>query len=399
MNTQSPRESNNSVIVLFKNVTSVENVEEDFLNKSSASITEAEYAVLAFFMFSVSLAGILFNGIFVYVFLVHSKLKTRPNILLISLCISSFLIAALAIPFVGASAISGKWLFGRFGCVFHGFIVTALGLTQIAILTVLSFEKYISIVKYHWSHLVTQSATLLLLFGCFMYGFLLAAYPLLGWNRYTIEGANISCSIDWTARSPIDLSYSLCLLLIGLVFPLAVMSYVYISILVLIKRQRSIAQRYKGFQQHHRASRREVKVMKTIFLLVSAFLISWIPYSVYAMTSILGYADDVHPLIGTLPSVFAKASIIWNPLIYVCRNRSFKRALFDTFPSLLVLYRCTHRCRRRDSGEIASESTKMVHMKGPMSLSSQKSEINCEDNFDSCVQETGLDRNECCVSV
>ncbi|XP_060062526.1 rhodopsin-like [Ylistrum balloti] len=391
MNAQSPG-ANSTDLVLFTNVTSME---MEFLNASSTSISKAEYAVLAIFMFSIFLAGVLFNGVFVYVFLVHSKLKTRPNILLIALCISSFLIASLAIPFVGASAISGKWLFGHFGCVFHGFIVTALGLTQIAILTVLSFEKYIVIVKCHWSHLVTQSATLLLLFGCFMYGFLLAAYPLLGWNRYTIEGANISCSIDWTARSPVDLSYSVCLLILGLGFPLAVMSYVYISILVLIKKQRSISQKYKGFQHHQRASRRDVKVMKTIFLLVSAFLLSWIPYSVFAMTSILGYADDVHPFVGTLPSLFAKASIIWNPLIYVCRNRTFKRALFDTFPYLLVFYRCTHRCRRHESGEVANESTKMVDLQAPMSLSSQKSESNCDDNSGSYARGVDLQGNEC----
>ncbi|XP_033751107.1 rhodopsin-like [Pecten maximus] len=392
MNAQSPG-INNTTIALFSNVT---NMETEFSNATSALyITNAEYAVLAIFMFTVFLGGVIFNGLFVYVFLVHRKLKTRPNILLIALCISSFLIAALAVPFVGASAISRKWLFGRFGCEFHGFIVTALGLTQIAILTVLSFEKYIVIVKCHWSHLVTQSATLLLLFGCFMYGFLLAAYPLLGWNKYTLEGGNISCSIDWTSRSPIDLSYSVSLLLIGLVFPLTVMSYVYISILALIKKQTLISQRYKGFQHHHRASKRDVKVMKTILLLVTAFLISWIPYSVFAVTSIIGYTEDIHPLIGTLPSLFAKSSILWNPLIYVCRNRSFKRALLDTFPTFSLFYRCTDRCRRRgSSGEIANELTKMVDLQAPMSRSSQKSDTNCDENSGSCVRETGLDRNE-----
>ncbi|XP_069136882.1 rhodopsin-like isoform X1 [Argopecten irradians] len=397
MNAQSPGEIYNSTNILFSNVTKAENL---FLNETSSQISNTQYAILAIFMFTVFLGGVIFNGLFVYVFLVHSKLKTRPNILLISLCISSFLIAALAIPFVGASAISRKWLFGQFGCVFHGFIVTALGLTQIAILTVLSFEKYIAIVKCHWSHRLTQSATLLLLFGCFMYGFLLAAYPLLGWNRYTMEDGNISCSIDWTSRSAIDLSYSISLLVIGLVVPLAVMSYVYISILLLIKKQTSISQRYKGFQHHNRASKRDVKVMKTILLLVFAFIISWLPYSIFAMTSITGYADDIHPLLGTLPSLFAKSSILWNPLIYVCRNRSFKRALLETFPTLAVFYRCTNKCRKRRQGQMANELTKMVDFQVPMSRSSQKSDtICCGENSGSIVQETGLDRNERATAI
>ena len=197
-------------------------------------VHDAVYYAIAIFMFTIFVIGIIFNGVFIYVFLVDNKLKQRSNILLASLCFCGFLLAALAVPFVGASALARRWLFGMAGCIFHGFTVTALGLTQIGILTVLSFDKYITIVKNDWHQFNTNSATYLLLFGCMLYGFLLATYPLLGWNRYAMEDAHISCSIYWSGSSASEVSYSLCLLIFGLVIPVTVMVYSYSHIIVLV---------------------------------------------------------------------------------------------------------------------------------------------------------------------
>ena len=41
------------------------------------------------------------------------------------------------------------------------------------------------------------------------FALLLSAAPFYGWTRYTLEGANISCSIEWQSRESEIISYNI----------------------------------------------------------------------------------------------------------------------------------------------------------------------------------------------
>ena len=50
------------------------------------------------------------------------------------------------------------------------------------------------------------------------------------------ESPGIACAPNWESSAPLDLSYELFLLIFGLLIPLAVIMWSYISILVFIRR-------------------------------------------------------------------------------------------------------------------------------------------------------------------
>jgi hypothetical protein len=85
---------------------------------------------------------------------------------------------------------------------------------------------------------------------------------------------------------------------------------------------------FKSIQSQHTnfsfILKREARAMKTILLCVGMFLFAWLPYVVMVMCaqfapSSIGYF--LNPYTTTLPSVFAKVSSMYNPIIYTLSNR------------------------------------------------------------------------------
>ncbi|XP_021354910.1 melanopsin-like [Mizuhopecten yessoensis] len=234
------------------------------MDSNDINVSDYVYMLMALSMFAIFMMGLLFNALFIYILLFHNKLRTRNNVYIITLCVASILISVLAVPFVGVSAVSHHWLFGTNGCLFHGFIVTWLGLIQICILSVISVEKYLIIVRRNREDFLSSKATL-----------------------------------------------------------------------TLVRRRRKI--RFASCKDGTQTKAKEVKVIKTIFLLIAAFIVSWLPYSGLVFITMFYPYKSIHPVLATVPALFAKSSIIWNPVIYLMTNTTFKRAVVKLIPCAGVL--------------------------------------------------------------
>lgn len=79
--------------------------------------------------------------------------------------------------------------------------------------------------------------------------------------------------------------------------------------------------------------RAEVKVIKTSIIIVLAFCLSWLPYTIVALVSQFGEnrQNIVTPLTLWLATVFAKASAVHNPLIYVFTSKRLRIKLSRYF--------------------------------------------------------------------
>lgn len=65
----------------------------------------------------------------------------------------------------------------------------------------------------------------------------------------------------------------------------------------------------------------EKKVAKMCFLMISTFLICWMPYAVVSLLVTYGYSNLVTPTVAIIPSFFAKSSTAYNPVIYIFMSR------------------------------------------------------------------------------
>ena len=64
-----------------------------------------------------------------------------------------------------------------------------------------------------------------------------------------------------------------------------------------------------------------LQVTIMVVVMISCFLVAWTPYSAFALYVAAGNEDKVSPLMGTAPSLFAKACTVYNPIIYFLLNK------------------------------------------------------------------------------
>ncbi|XP_069106957.1 melanopsin-like [Argopecten irradians] len=292
---------------------------------------QAMLRATAIFMLFVGICGSLFNSIFIYILMEQNNRKSRNSVYVIALCVASILTAIVIVPSLGISSLAYNWVFGEHGCILHGFAMTALGLFQIFILTVMSFEKYVIMAKKSWERFLSKTATAYTVIGCVVLALFLASCPLFGWNSYTLEEQKTSCSINWSDRSPSSLCYTFLLMLLGLAIPVSVMLFSYTNIFLVVRTHRHrLGQTLRNNGKcYENMLKREIKVIKTMFILVCAFILSWLPYSAISLYAVFDDIHAINPVISMLPALFAKASVIWNPIIYMFINSSYKAVLKD----------------------------------------------------------------------
>lgn len=71
--------------------------------------------------------GFLSNFLVLALFCRYRVLRTPMNLLLVSISASDLLVSVLGTPFSFAASTQGRWLIGRAGCVWYGFVNAFLG--------------------------------------------------------------------------------------------------------------------------------------------------------------------------------------------------------------------------------------------------------------------------------
>ena len=65
---------------------------------------------------------------------------------------------------------------------------------------------------------------------CYAAGFLWAVLPAFGWNEYRLEGAGVSCSVNWADQSVVFASYIYTIFVACFLIPACGMIYSYLGI-------------------------------------------------------------------------------------------------------------------------------------------------------------------------
>ena len=207
------------------------------LNESTTEterVSSGVYTLITFCMFLIFILGLLENSFSLYVFFRTKSLWTTNNIFIAGLLLSDWSQSVFGIPLVVASSVAREWLFGHGLCVYYGFITTFLGLTQITILSAISLDKYFVIVRRIQNAMLEKKKAVVIICLCYLYAFLWALAPVLGWSSYQLEAVNISCSIPWQSRVAGDVSYCLSLTVFVWILPLGAIVFSYSSICILV---------------------------------------------------------------------------------------------------------------------------------------------------------------------
>lgn len=63
-----------------------------------------------------------------------------------------------------------------------------------------------------------------------------------------------------------------------------------------------------------------------IFLKVS-LVVAWTPYAIVSLYSAFISTEEIEPILTTLPSIFAKSSMLWPTVLYIWSNRKIRKLI------------------------------------------------------------------------
>ncbi|XP_061899841.1 teleost multiple tissue opsin 3a [Entelurus aequoreus] len=277
-------------------------------------------------------AGVVNNSLSLLVFARFRCLWTPINVVLLNISLSDALVCVFGTPLSFAASLHGRWLIGESGCRWYGFANSFFGIVSLVSLSVLSYERYVTVLRSSQVDMSDFRKAWLCVGGCWLYALLWTLPPLLGWSSYGPEGPGTTCSVQWHLRSLSSVSYVVCLFLFCLLLPLLLMLYSYARIVITVRRM--------GKMKRVTSQRREHALLRMMVTLVSCYLLCWMPYGVMALIATFGGARLVTPSTSVVPSVLAKFSTVINPVIYVFFNNQMYVLFLQFSRCLMTLVRC-----------------------------------------------------------
>ncbi|KAI8510127.1 hypothetical protein Bbelb_125550 [Branchiostoma belcheri] len=139
--------------------------------------------------------------------------------------------------------------------------------------------------------------------------------PLFGWSSYQLEGPRIGCSVDWSSGTVNGISYIMAFFLSCLILPLGVIAVCYVRLWQHVHK--------RAGQQHNKksvASKAEGRIGLMVVVLITCFLLCWLPYGLVALIVAFGKPQLITPTAAIVCTLMAKSSVMWNPVIYVVMN-------------------------------------------------------------------------------
>ncbi|XP_071395352.1 teleost multiple tissue opsin 2b [Centroberyx affinis] len=313
----------------------------DDMPTDAETLSPTGFVVLSVVLGLIMTFGFLNNFVVLLLFCKFKTLRTPVNMLLLNISVSDMLVCLFGTTLSFASSIRGKWLLGRLGCSWYGFINSCFGIVSLISLVILSYDRYSTLTVYN-KRGPDYRKPLLAVGGAWLYSLLWTVPPLLGWSSYGIEGAGTSCSVTWKVRTAQSHAYIICLFIFCLGLPILVMVYCYSRLLWAVKQVGKI--------RKTAARQREFHILFMVLTTVVCYLLCWMPYGVVAMIATFGPPDIISPVASVVPSLLAKSSTVINPLIYILMNKQFYRCF-------LILFHCNQRPLENGHSSMPSKTT------------------------------------------
>ncbi|XP_071598926.1 melanopsin-like isoform X2 [Heliangelus exortis] len=287
--------------------------------------------------------GIIGNLLVLYAFCSNKKLRTPQNYFIMNLAVSDFLMSASQAPMCFVNSLHKEWILGDIGCNLYAFCGALFGITSMMTLLAISIDRYLVITKplqsLQWT---SKKHTLQIIAIVWLYSLGWSVAPLLGWSSYVPEGLMISCTWDYVTYSPSNRSYTMILCCCVFFIPLIIIFHCYLFMFLAIRRTGRDVQKLGSCSRKSYLSqsiRNEWKLAKIAFVVIIVFVLSWSPYACVTLIAWAGRGSTLTPYSKSVPAIIAKASAIYNPIIYAIIHPRYRKTIHNSVPCLRFLIR------------------------------------------------------------
>ncbi|XP_039645177.1 opsin 4b isoform X1 [Perca fluviatilis] len=303
----------------------------------------------------VGITGMLGNFLVIYAFCRSRSLRTPSNIFIINLAVTDFLMCITQTPTFFINSMHKRWIFGKKACEMYAFCGALFGMCSMMTLMVIAVDRYMVITRPLASlGMMSRRKALIILAVAWIYTMGWSLPPFFGWSAYVPEGLMTSCSWDYMTFTPSVRCYTMLLFTFVFFIPLFIIIYSYYCIFRAIRHTTRALTKISCAGNRDSAKKfnkmkSEWKMAKIALIVILLYVISWAPYSCVALTAFAGYADMLTPYMNSVPAVIAKASAIYNPIIYAISHPKYRSALGAYIPYLGALLCITGRDRLSSS--------------------------------------------------
>ncbi|XP_068088582.1 melanopsin-B-like isoform X2 [Hyperolius riggenbachi] len=226
-------------------------------------------------------------------------------------------------------------------CNVYAFCGALFGITSMMTLLAIAVDRYLVITKplqsIQWS---SKKRTMQVIALVWLYSLMWSMAPLLGWSSYVPEGLMISCTWDYVTATTANKSYTMMLCCFVFFIPLLVILHCYSIMFLAIRNTGRNVQKLGscGRQSFSSSSiKNEWKMAKIAFVIIIVYVLSWSPYACVTLIAWAGHGKSLTPYSKTVPAVIAKASAIYNPIIYGIIHPKYRETIHKTVPCLRFL--------------------------------------------------------------
>ncbi|KAM9321693.1 melanopsin-like [Pholidichthys leucotaenia] len=285
----------------------------------------------------VGVTGMLGNAVVIYVFCRSRTLRSPSNLLVVNLAVADFLMSLTQSPVFFTASLHHRWVFGETACELYAFCGALFGIASMMTLTAIAVDRCLAITRpLALVHAMNRGRVLMVIAAVWLYSLGWSLPPFFGWSAYVPEGLQTSCSWDYMSFTVAVRTYTLLLFAFIFFIPLALIAGCYFAIFWTVRRAgQEVEQLTCGeVGKVYERLRTEWRMAKVALGVILLFIVSWLPYSVVALTATAGYAHLLTPYVNSVPAVIAKASAIHNPIIYAITHPKYRAAIGHYIPLL-----------------------------------------------------------------
>ncbi|XP_011300779.1 octopamine receptor beta-2R-like isoform X1 [Fopius arisanus] len=327
------------------------------------------------FLGFIIIAAVFGNLLVIVSVMRHRKLRIITNYFVVSLAFADMLVAMFAMTFNLSVQVTGRWLFGLFMCDVWNSLDVYFSTSSILHLMCISVDRYVAIVKpLKYRTYMTKRVVAYMLMACWLAPAVISFLPIFnGWYTTSDNNKHRQNHPD-ICEFKVNEPYAILSSSISFWIPCSIMALTYYAIFKEANRQEKQMHSRMGNAMllSHRPSRdlnnlngelnsggssktltlnevnidhlhtptkdknlikmkREHKAARTLGIIMGTFIVCWLPFFLwYVTTSLCGQYCNCPDIVVHIVFWIGYTNSALNPLIYAYFNRDFREAFKNT---------------------------------------------------------------------
>ena len=277
-------------------------------------------------LFLINVTALFGNTLLCIAFLKNNHLRSVTNMFVLTLAVSDIVMSLTCMPLSEGSLIAGEWIFGDLLCHIQGFLAHFLAFLSLQMMAITAVNRYIRVIKpdLYKKIFIPGYTTLIILSASLLSVGILGSITFAQHGNLFIFHPGKAVCVN-LYRSLISTQIYTIFSSVTFVFlPAIVIVWCYTKVFRSIRSHfRQLAASKISSASINSMNPAEVVVTRTVFAVIVAFFICWIPCIVIDLVDIT--RDDwFDRQVYLAYTYFAYTSSAINPIIYGIMNRSFR---------------------------------------------------------------------------